>query len=69
MRVEQVSPEDMIELHEMYSGIRLKDVVAFSRYDGESCHIWTVKTDTWNDNRALAALGHEMYHCLGANHE
>lgn len=55
----------------MYSetGTKTDDnVLAFSQRVGKDCSIYTLKPDSWNDNRSLAILGHEVLHCLGATH-
>lgn len=35
----------------------------------DSCNIVAIQPKDFNDTEALAVLGHEFWHCLGAKHE
>lgn len=35
----------------------------------DSCNIVAIQPKDFNDTAALAVLGHEFWHCLGAKHE
>jgi hypothetical protein len=35
----------------------------------DSCNIVAIQPRDFNDTEALAVLGHEFWHCLGAKHE
>ena len=62
------TPQNILEMYSGTAGKSDNDVLAFSQRDGKNCNIYTLKPDSWNDERALAMLGHEVLHCLGAVH-
>lgn len=33
------------------------------------CHVWVVTPQSWSNSERLEALGHEMMHCFGFDHE
>jgi hypothetical protein len=35
---------------------------------GPVCTVWAVQPDDFDDATKLAILGHELWHCLGAQH-
>lgn len=44
-------------------------IVACARREWWTCQVWAVQPDDFNDVAKLAILGHEIWHCLGAQHD
>lgn len=43
-------------------------IAACAQREGDRCFVFTPKPRDFNDAGALARLGHEVFHCLGADH-
>jgi hypothetical protein len=58
------------EISKAWNKKRKGNVIGFAQYDipGILCTINTIKPTDWNDEFAMATVGHEMMHCLGATH-
>lgn len=47
---------------------RAMTIHACAVHEGARCRIIAVEPAHWRDHPALSKLGHELWHCLGAQH-
>lgn len=72
LNVTYLDKEEVAQKCAAITGVKSHSFLGCARRIGVSdsvCYVYMLKPNDFNDHGFLAIVGHEILHCLGANHE